>query len=163
MRSVFILLMAAITSTSIADPATRSHSSFDKLQTLVGKWKKEGSDGETSYISFESSANGSVLIENWIYKDKSHSITVYHPDGKSLLATHYCPQGNQPRLRLEEGVDKENTLSFVFQDATNLQSLQSNHQHALSFEFIDENTILRKESYRKAGEVTPSTLRLVRK
>jgi hypothetical protein len=60
-------------------------------------------------------------------------------------------------------VSNDNVLSFVFQDATNLESLQKSHQHSLAFEFIDTNTISREESYIKAGIVTPSTMRLIRK
>ncbi|MEX2964671.1 hypothetical protein [Microbulbifer sp. TYP-18] len=157
MKIVMGLLMASFWLSATAEPVN----SFEKLKSLVGEWKKEGSDGKNFYISFESSANDSVLIENWIYKGASHSLTVYHPDGDSLIATHYCPQGNQPRLRLEKP-SNENSVSFAFQDATNLASLQVSHQHSLSFEFLDENTILRKESYSKAGKLTPTTLRLVR-
>ncbi|MFC6635057.1 hypothetical protein [Microbulbifer taiwanensis] len=157
MRIVWFLMILAFSYSAKSDPS----SDFDKLKSLVGDWKKEGSDGSDFYISFQSGANGSVLMENWIYKDASHSFTVYHLDGGSLLATHYCPQGNQPRLKVEKSSDP-NIISFEFQDATNLKSLKDSHQHSLSFEFLDNNTILRNESYSKAGKLTPTSLNLVR-
>ncbi|TLM76866.1 hypothetical protein ACONUD_10005 [Microbulbifer harenosus] len=157
MRIVWFLLILVFSFSATADPSN----DFEKLKSLVGEWKKEGSDSKDFYISFQSSANGSVLIENWIYKGASHSFTVYHLDGESLLATHYCPQGNQPRLKLGKSSDP-NSISFEFQDATNLKSLKDSHQHSLSFEFLDNNTILRNESYSKAGKLTPASLNLVR-
>ncbi len=157
MKFVWALLIMFFSVSAMAEET----GAFEQLKTLVGEWKKDGSEGDDFYISFETTANGSVLVENWIYKGASHSITVYHPDGDGLMATHYCPQGNQPRLRLEDASDG-NEISFVFQDATNLASLEQSHQHSLSFEFMDENVILRQESYIKAGTITPSALRLVR-
>ncbi|WP_157606026.1 hypothetical protein [Rheinheimera sp. SA_1] len=163
LMKTFCLFFLILFSISVhADAVAVSASSFNKLKTLVGEWKKEGSDGENFYISFEITAKGSVLIENWINKGVSHSLTLYHLDGDKLLATHYCPQGNQPRLKLDHNL-KGNALSFVFQDATNLESQQKNHQHSLAFEFIDTNTISREESYSQAGTVTASTMRLVRR
>lgn len=157
MRFVWLFLITFLSFSANAEQV----STFEKLKSLVGEWKKEGGDGKDFYISFQNSANGSVLVENWIYKGASHSLTLYHPDGNGLIATHYCPQGNQPRLKLADS-SGENEISFIFQDATNLASINDSHQHSLSFEFIDENTVLRKESYIKAGAVTPSALRLVR-
>jgi len=158
MRFVWISLITLLSMVANAE----ENGTFESLKSLIGEWKKEGSESNDFYISFQSSANGSVLIENWIYKGKSHSLTVYHPDGKGMIATHYCPQGNQPRLKLSDSGD-ENAISFMFQDATNLASIEESHQHSLSFEFVDENTVLRKESYIKSGAETPSVLKLVRR
>ena len=30
------------------------------------------------------------------------TMTVFHPDHDDLVLTHYCAQGNQPRLRVAE-------------------------------------------------------------
>ncbi|SDK58202.1 hypothetical protein [Microbulbifer yueqingensis] len=164
MKIIWGLLIAFMSISVSADPTTPSLHSFEKLEALLGDWKKEGADGDKFYISFQSTANGSVITENWIYKGASHSLTVYHRDGKNLLATHYCPQGNQPRLRLQNSdKDKGSDLSFVFQDATNPASQEASHQHSLAFEFVDEDTVIRSESYSKGGVITPSSLKLIRK
>ena len=44
---------------------------------------------------------------------------MYHLDGDRLLATHYCPQGNQPRLKLMDDGDPKR-LSFAFVDGTGM-------------------------------------------
>lgn len=136
---------------------------FNKMKSLVGVWVKEGDSDPKLNISFELTANDSTLIETWLYKGKKHSLTIYHQDGSELIATHYCPQGNQPRLKLTESADLNN-ISFMFLDATNLASLEDSHQHSLSFQIgKSSQKISRKESYlSKAGEEF-SELKLVRK
>ncbi|WP_223789857.1 hypothetical protein [Marinicella meishanensis] len=104
---------------------------FDALKLLVGTWKVQGS--ETDFrIQFELTANETVLMETWLSKGKKHSLTVYHLDGKRLMATHYCPQGNQPRLVMS-GSFKEGKIEFEYLDATNLGSIEDSHQHHLAF------------------------------
>ena len=145
----------------VADSTGPASASFAKLKQMLGDWRKENSDGKIFYISFQETANGSVLIENWIRKGKSHSLTVYHLDGEKLLATHYCPQENQPRLKLDVPT-KEETISFTFQDATNLLDINNNHQHSLSFQFIDADKVVRNESYIENGTISQSSMTLVR-
>ncbi|MBT1063029.1 hypothetical protein KJY73_05545 [Bowmanella sp. Y26] len=157
MKMIWALLILVTSLSATADP----RQDFEKLKSLVGEWKRAESDNSDFYISYQTTAKGSVLIENWIYKGASHSLTLYHLDGENLLATHYCPQGNQPRLKLDKSAS-QNSISFVFQDATNLKSLADSHQHSLSFEFVDKDRILRNESYSKDGQLTPTTMNLVR-
>ena len=87
---------------------------------------------------------------------------MYHLDKEKLMATHYCPQGNQPRLVLTKKSTVQN-LNFSFLDATNLVDLSGSHQHSLGFYFSkDENKILRRESYISEGTEDISELPLVR-
>jgi hypothetical protein len=46
-------------------------------------------------------------------------ITMYAPDGGSILATHYCAAGNQPRMRAKTSPGDLQLLDFQFVDATN--------------------------------------------
>ncbi len=136
---------------------------FEGMKSLVGVWQKEGTEEPNLTVSFELIANRSVLVETWLYKGKKHSFTMYHLDNESLLATHYCPQGNQPRLKLAKN-STANNLSFDFLDVTNLIDLADSHQHSLGFEFSkDLNKILRKESYLSDKGTDDSELILVRR
>lgn len=134
---------------------------FAKLSTLAGSWKREGSDGSQFRIEFELTANDSVLLERWVHKDKTHSLTLYHRDGEALMATHYCPQGNQPRLKMESGSDAER-ISFDFFDATNLKGPEQSHQHRLSFDFSHMDRLIRGEAYRQGMSSKQSEMKLVR-
>ncbi|SFC87545.1 hypothetical protein [Pseudoalteromonas denitrificans] len=145
-KQVLIFLLCVSTLPCIANSDV-TEKAFTKMKSLVGAWKKTGTSEENFQITFELTANNSVLVESWKYKGNMHSLTLYHQDGDDLLATHYCPQGNQPRLKMLKS-GSENQVSFKYQDATNLLSLDNSHQHALSFEFTTAiNSVTRRETY----------------
>ena len=77
---------------------------LERLSTLEGSWKVADSD-EPFRITIEKTANDSVLLETWFVGENKHSLTVYHMDNERLIATHYCPQGNQPRLEMQPQLD----------------------------------------------------------
>ncbi len=136
---------------------------FSQMKSLVGVWEKEGAINPQFNISFELTANDTALIETWNYKGKKHSLTLYHLNGKNLMATHYCPQGNQPRLHLSND-STLNSISFRYIDATNLESLENSHQHSLGFELYESSDkIRRKETYLSKSGEEASELILVRK
>ncbi len=121
---------------------------FNKLKSLVGIWTKSGSIQDRFQIEFSLTAGGSVLVETWRRNGHVHSLTLYHQDIDKLMATHYCPQGNQPRLSLT-GEPSSTALSFTYLDATNLKSIDDSHQHSLSFQLPDKegSPLVRHESY----------------
>ncbi|RYV01242.1 hypothetical protein SOPP22_12600 [Shewanella sp. OPT22] len=145
-----------------AQASSKAGAVFNKMKTLVGTWKKEGQSHSDFTISFELTANNSTLLEIWNYKGKKHSLTVYHQNGEKLMATHYCPQGNQPRLELTES-STMNAISFRFFDATNLESLDKSHQHYLGFEFPKSmDRVVRSETYTSYKGEKESVLILVK-
>ena len=145
-----------------ADTKITAEDAFNKLTKLTGIWKKEAADNSDFRIYFELTANNSVLIETWLRKGKKHSLTLYHLDHDDLIATHYCPQGNQPRLKLTNNSTSKN-LSFAFFDATNLKTITDSHQHSLSFELsANENRVIRHESYLSQSNEDSASLILQR-
>ena len=139
-----------------------SAKAFKQMSELVGVWKPEGAANSTFSISFEFTANKTVLMETWLRGDKKHSLTVYHLDGENLLATHYCPQGNQPRLKMDT-LSQDNIIKFSFMDATNLANTDQSHQHSLSFSLQQGGAILlRNETYLSGEGIDASELKLVR-
>jgi len=85
---------------------------------------------------------------------------VFHPDGGRFLATHYCAQGNQPRLQLR--IDAHDTMVFEFLDATNLRSASDSHLVRLTFRWRDADHLLREEVYAANGREEIGTLVLER-
>ena len=157
--SIVIFLMSSAVNAHTQLDASEA---FDEMTSLVGVWKKEGKKSPNFSVTFELTANNSVLVETWLFNDKKHSFTVYHLDNEQLIATHYCPQGNQPRLALAAN-STINRLRFQFFDATNLANSSHSHQHSLGFYFSQNiNKILRKESYLSGANEDFSELRLVR-
>ena len=116
---------------------------FERLKTLAGIWAVEGS--ESLSIEFETTAADSVLIERWKTAAGTHSLTIYHMDGPTLLATHYCPQGNQPRLSLS-APSPGGSIAFAFRDATDLDSSEE-FQHELAFDLQPDGRVVRSETY----------------
>lgn len=144
-----------------AEQASGADLAFSRLSGLAGNWKRAGTDGTQFRIEFELTANDTVLVERWVHDGRTHSLTVYHLDGEALMATHYCPQGNQPRLKMEGGLD-ENRVTFDFHDATNLQSLEQSHQHRLSFDLSNMGLVIRGEVYRKGTSENQTEMTLER-
>ena len=73
-------------------------------------------------------------------------MTVFSLDGDRLLATHYCPQGNAPRLIFTK-TDDTGAHHFEFLDGTNLQNRERSHQHALTIRAEPNGTVTRTETY----------------
>ena len=102
-----------------------------------------------------------MLAETWKRGNQPYSLTLYHRDGAGLIATHYCPQGNQPRLSLLPS-SAAGDIRFSFKDATDLDVAQEAYLVALSFDMSDKNALLRRETYRQGAADEASELKLVR-
>ena len=139
--------------------APSASSAFERMKALVGIWRNADNPASLLRIRFTLTAGGTVLVEEWRRGTEPHSVTVYHRDGATLLATHYCPQGNQPRLAL---VTAGKFLRFAFRDATDLDPRTESHQHELAFDLINPARPVRSETYRSAKGDEPSRLILVR-
>ena len=107
---------------------------FTRLCSLVGDWQGRTEEGRTFVVNYRLIANGTALVENWTMSPTRTSMTVYHLDGEALVATHYCPQGNQPRLQYRAETSNER-LHFTFRDATNLADPNAAHQHEFWIRF----------------------------
>jgi hypothetical protein len=142
-----LLFVAGVILAHAAHAATPdAAAAFQRLTTLVGAWKGTRPDGHEHRVDYRLSAGGSVLVETWTLGAGRESLTLYHLDGTRLLATHYCPQGNQPRLQLT-AVKDDGTLSFEFLDGTNLGVKDKSHQHAFWLRLDGEHGFTRSETY----------------
>ena len=133
---------------------------FKRLQSLTGSWKI--SDPQTPSkaafrISYKLISRDSALVETFGDPDGPVTETVYHLDGENLMATHYCAQGNQPRLRLQ-GESTDTALHFSFLDITNLKHAEDSHLIDLRFSWRTDGKIEREETYIEAGKKDVSTL-----
>ena len=123
---------------------------FTEICALVGDWSGINEDGQPVSIKYALTANDSALVEQWFFHNDMEALTIYHPDGDRLMAMHYCPIGNQPRLDLKRR-SADGTLEFEYVAATNLPSLATAHEHAFDLRIIDANTIHRNETYVENG------------
>ena len=122
------------------------------LTALAGTWEARTASGGTITITLELVAGDSTLVETYRTPSGKKTLTVFHADGKTLLATHYCAQGNQPRLALSPSSPGQRGLAFDFRDATNLASPQASHLHHLELEPQKDGTLRMAETYRENGK-----------
>jgi hypothetical protein len=141
----------------------RPYSAFDSLKALVGDWQGRTEGGRTFLVSYRLIANGTALVETWTMSPTRTSMTVYHMDGAdTLMATHYCPQGNQPRLQYRPEISGRR-LEFSFRDATSLQNLNGAHQHAFWIEIgPGAGVFSRNETYLEDNEAGSETTTFTR-
>jgi len=142
-------------------PAAMAAPTFAAMKTLVGTWLVVDKPTSSLRIRFYLTAGGTVLVESWERSGQPYSLTLYHRDAASLIATHYCPQGNQPRLALMPS-SRVNDVRFSFRDATDLDAEREAYLTALAFDLSNPKLIVRRESYRQHGLDSQSELRLVR-
>lgn len=149
MRPALILttLAAAL---CVATPAARADETateaWAELSKLAGDWQGSFANGREHTVRYRSSAGGSVLVETWTLGPRRESITIYHRDGDRLLATHYCPQGNAPRLQQVDDGDP-GRITFRFVDGTGLQAAEGWHQHEFWVERDGDDRYTRHETY----------------
>ena len=113
---------------------------FSRLKKLEGEWKvshSEKSHGEMKNEVFKVTAAGSSLMETTALGTKHEMVTMYHLDGKDLIAVHYCAAGNAPRLKLDLKNSKPDFLSFIFDGGSNLDPAKDMHIHALRIKFLE--------------------------
>jgi hypothetical protein len=95
---------------------------WQKLRSLVGRWDgfvDEGGQKQPATVEIRMTADGSAVM-HVLGKDTPHEmVTMFHPDGTRLLATHYCAAHNQPRMALT-AAPGTNQLAFEFVDGTNI-------------------------------------------
>lgn len=136
--------------------AADGRAGFAQLKTLVGSWKATRSDGKDVHAHYKEISGGSVLMETYVTPSGRETMTAYHPDGRHLMMTHYCAQGNQPRLQAIAVA--RDAISFKYFDASNVEDKQD-LMVTLAFRFRDASTFERNETYRLAtGGLETTTL-----
>lgn len=137
----------------VATPEAVDTTAFARLQKLVGSWTCTTDDSAVR-IHYRLVSSSSVLVETFTTPSGKETLTLYHPDGRHLLATHYCGQGNQPRLRLRSSSGA--SFVFGFHDATNLSRRDAAHLERLQLTPHGNDALERVETYTEAGaeEVT---------
>jgi len=148
MRSVKTLVAVALFANLVLaqqpNPPGQSGSagaSFDKLKALVGEWEgnmNEGGKENRTTTSFRLVSDNSALMNVLGAGTPHEMVTMFHMDGKDLLATHYCAAHNQPRFRFVTSSDPT-VITFKFKDATNLSSPSAPHMVGVKFTILDPN------------------------
>jgi hypothetical protein len=108
-------------------PKMEAKEAFAKLKSLEGEWLAEGD--MPAGINFRVIAAGSAVVEE-LFPGTDHAmVSVYHMDGDAVTMTHYCSQGNQPRMKLNLDSSTPELFVFDFDGGTNLDAAKDMHMH----------------------------------
>ena len=157
----FLAVVASIVSTVQAQ--SKAAPAFDKLKALVGEWQGKASDGQERKVSYRLASGGSTIIETLTPPNEPDMISMYHRDGDSLMLSHYCSAGNQPRMRAEVPAGEIKSLDFKFVDATNLKKATDGHINHMTIKFQDKDHVTVIWNWRENGQDSPLTINLERK
>ena len=144
-----VLLLSAVSSLAF------SGSDFDRMKALAGEWEATTPEGKTR-VTFQVISNGTALMETMV---KEKMVSVYHPDGNSILMTHYCAAGNQPRMRAQ--ISRGDTLAFEFVDVANVKGAEG-HMQRVVIKFQDANHLIEEWTWKEGGKETTAAFNLQR-
>lgn len=140
--------------------ADKVDASWEKLKSLVGEW--EGTvEGKPARVSYALVSNATALMESMETEDATQMVTLYHPDGSSLLMTHYCAMGNQPRMR-SKGL-KDGRIDFAYVDAANLKTPDADRMSRLVLSFPDAGHLVQEWTSKQGDQEVVTRFEFARK
>jgi len=128
---------------------------FEFLKQLAGTWVGEAEgDMPRATLEFRVTAGGHAVEEREFLDTPMEMVTLYHMEGKDLVATHYCMIGNRPRLHAAEKV-VENTLTFSCAGTPGgAVSHADEHVHGWAMRLDAAGQLVYTAEMVKGGEVT---------
>ncbi len=117
---------------------------YVQIVKLAGKWEGLSYDGKPAQLEYSVVSGGSAVLERWHVLGSPADrdmITLYYPDGDSLLLTHFCIAKNQPRMRAVRYDSAAREVQFKFVDATSLPDANIGHMDSGLIRFDDPDHI----------------------
>jgi hypothetical protein len=135
---------------------------WQKLKSLVGNWEgliEEGGKKTPATVDVRVTGDGSAIMHTMARDTPMEMVTMFHPDGKRLLATHYCAAHNQPRMALVSS-KAPNQVAFNFVDGTNITAGDT-HITGVVITFLDADH--HDEAWSATGSAEPTVFKYTRK
>jgi len=141
-----------------ADPTTGASApaALSPLKALAGEWVS-AEDGPMAkkgdlVARYAVTASGSAVVET-VFPGSAHEmVTVYHADGPGLVLTHYCVNGNQPRMRAKAG--QGNRIEFAYDGGTNIDPARDRHMNSAVIDLVGPDEIRSQWTELDGGKVT---------
>jgi hypothetical protein len=116
---------------------------LDRFKALAGEWVA-AEDGEMSkkgdlVARYAVTAAGTAVVETVFPGSPHEMVTVYHADGSDLVLTHYCMEGNQPRMRARDTSGAR--FDFAYDGGANIDPKRDRHMHSASLSFLGADEI----------------------
>lgn len=145
------------------DPA-KGAAALERLKPLAGEWDIVGDDGKRGPGLVISVSSGGSSVREIMFPGSGHEMTnMYHADGDTVVLTHYCAVGNQPRMRARAAND--GPLAFEFDSVTNLKGDEDTYMGSMVLTMVDANTIRQDWNHftLKGGKASPTNITFRRK
>ena len=155
----FIALIAAAPSRIVAAEKSPADAAFERLKSLVGTWETvEQTTKRPGVATYTLTGGGKVVIEVM-----GGMATAYHLDKGTLVMTHFCGAGNQPRMRAKTIEHDGRRIAFEMYDITNHPNPDSYYSSALDVRFGEDGTVELAYRGKTAGRETTQTFQLVKR
>ena len=135
---------------------------WQKMKSLVGHWEgfmEEGGKQMPATVEVRLTGDGSALMHVMGKDTPYEMVTMIHPDGKRLLATHYCAAHNQPRMS-NVPAKAPNQVAFDFVDGTNIAE-GDGHMKGVVFTLVDADH--HEEAWTSTAGPTAAIFKFARK
>ena len=153
MPAALLMLLATVVAFAgdTKPAAAPPNPTFDRIKTLAGTWEGKAPNGDAIVNHWRVIAGGSAVVITVDVPAEDEMITVIHPDGVNVMATHYCTAKNQPRYTVLASDPK--VIEFQFKDITNATP-EAGHMHAGKLTIVDAEHILQEWTWRQDGKDT---------
>ena len=146
-----LLATASLAGSAPANPSNDAAAGFARLKALAGEWEATV-DGKKAHLTYEVIAGGNSVVEHVSVADMPDMLTVYYLDGNRILLTHYCMEGNQPRMEARSFDPQSGELRFQFLDITNLANANAGYMHNATLHLVDNNHIASEWQFFENGQ-----------
>jgi hypothetical protein len=163
---VLFLSLVGVPAVTAASEPSPSEAGFQRLKTLTGTWEaKEKGTNRTFIVTYVLTGGGTVLVEELRPPSSKTGgmSTAYHLDKGTLVLTHFCGAGNQPRMKIKGADEGGKRISFAMYDITNLADPAAYHSTALDVVFLDDGTIELAYRGMSKGSESTQTFQLLRR
>ena len=131
-------VFAAAVSPGTDGAAPSAPTPLDRFKGLAGDWVA-AEDGEMFHkgdlvARYAVTAAGSAVVETVFPGSPHEMVTVYHADGPDLVLTHYCMEGNAPRMRARN--PSGSRYEFAFDGGIGINPRKDRHMNSASLEFV---------------------------
>ena len=161
-----VLAAGAAAAAPAPAPARPTSAPLERFKTLAGEWVA-AEDGDMVkkgdlVARYAVTASGTAVVETVFPGSEHEMVTVYHADGPDLVLTHFCMEGNQPRMRARGA--QGSRFDFAYDGGTNIDPKRDRHMHSATFDLASANEIRSEWSELAEGKpVFVARMHLVRK
>jgi hypothetical protein len=156
----FVLLVASAPPRMGAAEKSPAEAAFERLKALAGTWETVVDKRHTGVATYTVTGGGQVVLEVM-----GGMATAYHFDRDTLMLTHYCGAGNQPRMRAKTIGKDGRHIAFQMYDITNHPNAKTHsYSSALDVRFAEDGTVELAFKATTAGvERSSQTFQLVKR